>query len=126
MKIYLDDQAYTDRLGWAPEGWVIATNSTEFKRLIEESLKSGEVVEAIDFDNDLGEEIEGRHLLQWLIDIYPEIALRTDLLVHTENIEAKKELLGLIRDCKEHPQDILEKKNQPSYEDLFKELENPK
>src|SRR3989344_4205170 len=121
MKIYLDDQAYTDRIGWAPKGWVIATNPEEFKKIINEAVEKGDSIEAIDFDNDLGKELEGKHLLNWLIDNYPEIAIEAELLTHTENIAAKKELLGLIRDCKEHPQEILEKKKRPSYEDLFSE-----
>ena len=123
MKIWLDDQLNIPELKarHVPEGWVGARNFAEFKVLIEQAGETGETVDAIDFDNDLGEPMEGKHILNWLIDNYPETAIGSEMHVHSQNIEAKKELLSLIRDCKEHSQEILEKKNRPSYDELFGE-----
>lgn len=70
--------------------------------------------------------MEGKHILRWLMDNHPGIAIKAEMNVHTQNIEAKKELLGLIRDCKERPDEILEKKNRPAYAELFGELEKVK
>ena len=94
--------------------------------MIKNSEERRESVEAIDFDNDLGEELEGQHILKWLIENYPEIAVNAELKVQSANIEARKILEGLIQDCKEHSQEILENKNHPSYEELFKESEKPR
>ena len=128
MKIWLDDQLDVPDLPrrHTPPGWVGAKNAYEFKKLITEAVEKGEEIEGIDFDNDLGEEIEGRHLMKWLIDTFPEVAMDTIMLVHTENPEARAEMAKLIRDCREHPQELLEKKNRPSYENLFTETDKLK
>ncbi|MBI2064883.1 MAG: hypothetical protein HYT62_02415 [Candidatus Yanofskybacteria bacterium] len=127
MKIWLDDQLNTDiKNRQTPQGWVGAQNSEEFKRLVEEAHKTGEEIFAIDWDNDLGEELEGVHLLKWYCDTYPEMAIKTRMLVHTENETARREMVAIFRDLREKPQEFLEKKNRPSYEELFGELEKPK
>lgn len=128
MKIWLDDQLDVPTLKrrHVPLGWVGAKNAAEFKRIITEAIEKGEEIQAIDFDNDLGEELEGKHLLQWYCDTYPEMAIKTRMLVHTENETAKREMVKTFRDLKEKPQEFVEKKNRPSYEELFNELDKPR
>lgn len=122
MKIWLDDQSDILELErrHVPEGWVGAKNAKEFKRMIAEAIEKGEKVEAIDFDNDLGEPMEGKDLLKWLMREHPELAIKAEMNVHSANGEAAKILEGDIRDCKERPNEILEMKNRPSYEELFR------
>ena len=104
MKIWLDDQLndpdpdLKDR--WTPDDWFGARNFKEFKALIEQVKASGEPIEAIDFDNDLGKdavgelEMEGRDILQWLADNYPEYVVGEgiELKSHSKNLEAKEKI----------------------------------
>ena len=123
MKIWLDDQLDDPRpelkRRWTPPGWVGAKTAEDFKKIVVEAVEKGEDIYAIDWDNDLGEPTEGVHLLKWLCDTYPEIAIKCRMLVHTENIEAKAEMVKIFRDLREKPQEFIEKKNRPSYEELF-------
>ena len=127
MKIWLDDQLNTDiKRRQTPPGWIGAQNSQEFKKIITEAVEKGEEIEAIDWDNDLEEELEGRHLLKWFYDTYPEIAVETTMLIHTENEVAKKDMVKTFKDLRDKPQEFIEKKYRPSYEDLFGELDKIK
>ena len=127
MKIWLDDQLNTDiKVRQTPLGWVGVQNSQQFKEVVTEAIEKREQIEAIDWDNDLGEELEGVHLLRWYCDTYPEIAIKTRMLVHTENETAKREMVKTFKDLREKPQEFLEKKNRPSYEELFQELDKPR
>ena len=73
MKIFLDDQGRDVRQGWVSEDWRRAINFEEFKTLIEEAHKTGEPIEAISFDNDLGEDEnnsvlpDGYACAKWLV-----------------------------------------------------------
>ncbi|KKR36159.1 MAG: hypothetical protein UT69_C0034G0001, partial [Candidatus Yanofskybacteria bacterium GW2011_GWE1_40_10] len=67
MKIFLDDQGNDERRSWAPEDWRRAINFLEFKELVEEALRTGEVIEAISFDKEIDDgEKEGWEVLKWL------------------------------------------------------------
>ena len=124
MRIWLDDQLDDPNTPkrHVPEGWVGAKNFSQFKALVEQAGSTGEKIEAIDFDNDLGEPMEGKDILRWLMEEYPDFAIKAELKVHSANIEASKILEGYIRDCREHPEQVLEMKHRPSYEDLFGEI----
>ena len=70
MKIFLDDQGRDIRESWVPQDWRRAVNFQEFKELVEESYRTGDNIEAISFDNDLGEETgeltEGLEIMKWM------------------------------------------------------------
>ena len=94
MKIYLDDQCddpeYPNRL--TPDGWVGAKNFIEFKATIERAIASGELIEAMDFDNDLGEgEMEGNKILDWVAEEYPDLVLGgAEIKIHSANSVARR------------------------------------
>ena len=129
MKIYLDDQGDNERKDWVPEGWVLIKTPDEFKLVIEKALKDGEGIEEIDFDNDLGEAVEGRHLVKWLQNEHPEIIMlnpNIKLRVHSKNTVGEKALIHEIDVLRNHYKELIEAKNRPSYEDLFGELDKIK
>lgn len=62
MKLFLDDQMNEPGMPirQVPNGYVGAHNFDEFRKIIEDALANGKTIEALDFDNDLGEgEMEG-------------------------------------------------------------------
>jgi hypothetical protein len=89
MKIFLDDQMNEPEMPnrQVPGGYVGARNFKEFKQIFEEALARGETIEALDFDNDLGEgETEGWEIAKWLTENHPEIFENiVQLSVHSEN-----------------------------------------
>ncbi len=115
MKIFIDDQAYTDRDGWVPKNWRRAVNFEEFKNLLEEAQKEGETIEAVSFDNDLGEgEKEGWEILQWLSENHPEMFRpEVSLEVHSANSEAAVRMRGKIKFWREHVDELIEAKERP-------------
>ena len=119
MKIFLDDQAWGDvREARVPRGWRGAVNFAEFKALIEESYETGDKVEAISFDNDLGEGsgelIEGVEIMKWLSERYPEIFRpEVEITVHSENVEAKRNMLGKIKFWQERVDELIAAKDRP-------------
>lgn len=115
MKIFLDDLFDTDRKSWVPEGWAGARNFAEFKRLIEESLRQGEKIEGISFDNDLGEgEAEGWEIAKWLTEAHPEIfAENPELRVHSANPSGRQNLEHYLELGREHYKELIEAKERP-------------
>lgn len=118
MKIWLDDQLDDPEtpIRHTPDGWTGAKTSSEFKKLIEDALGSGESIEAISFDNDLGEEVEGRHLVKWLQEQHPEIIERNpeiELEVHSENNVAKEAIRRELEILKKHYKELIEAKDRP-------------
>ncbi len=122
MKIWLDDQLDDPdpdlkEQRWTPEGWVGARNGAEFKSLIEGALKQGEPIEAIDFDNDLGEPVEGYHLVQWLQKEHPEIIElnpNIELRVHSKNNVGEQNLWREIGALKRDYKKLMEIRDLPS------------
>jgi len=95
MKLWLDD------IRPAPEGWERVKDATEFWRAIAKTHCMKEV-EAISFDNDLGENrVEGWEIAKDLLDMY---IVQTDLkhvpilTVHSANVPAAKRIKGYISD----------------------------
>jgi hypothetical protein len=128
MKIWLDDQLDDPELParHAPEGWVGAKSSEEFKRIVTEARERGEGIKNLELDNDLGGNDEGFRLLEWLKEFWPEVLLKSEIAVHSKNQVRKEWMENFIRHCRENPQEVLEFRNRPSYEDLFGELEKLK
>ena len=123
MKIFLDDQGNDVRKSWVPDGYTVITNPGEFKQTIKQALQDGTPIEAIDFDNDLGEAIEGRHLVKWLQEEHPEIIFRNptiELRVHSMNNVGHKALLDEIQTLKEHFKELMEAKERPQPFEEFK------
>jgi len=108
MKIFLDDTRPV------PEGFIGARNSAEFMACIERAHEDGEKIETIAFDNDLGEETEGRHLLAWLGERYPEDILEATITIHTDNPVAREIMEGYIASSREHPDDFREASKRPN------------
>jgi hypothetical protein len=118
MKIFLDDQAAPGdiRASWVPEGWVVVTTPEEFKETIETALAEGTTIEAIDFDNDLGHDIEGVHLVHWLKEQHPEIVEANpaiEFTVHSQNSVAAEVLRAELGRLKTHYRELIEAKDLP-------------
>ncbi len=112
MKIYLDDDPKERH---PPSGeWVRVFTPDEFKETVIRAHETGEPIEAISFDNDLGFKVEGRHLFQWLLDTYPEdVVGTTEIEIHSENNEAKRWMRGTLDWARRNKEQILEMKNRP-------------
>lgn len=118
MKIFLDDQMNFSGMPnrQVPEGFVGVHNFKEFKEVLDGALERGEKIEALDFDNDLGDgELQGWEIAKWLTDQHPEIFEEVkELKSHSENSGGGKERieyyfkLGL----KNYPE-LIEAKNKP-------------
>lgn len=115
MKIFIDDLWQTDRARWVPAGYVGVANFAEFKALLERALQDGERIEAISFDNDLGEgELEGWEIAKWLTEEHPEIfETNPELGVHSANPEGRKSILHYIELGKNHYRELIEAKTLP-------------
>ena len=126
MKIFLDDLGHTDRKHWVPEGWRVAINFNEFKALIEEADQKNEKIEAISFDNDLGEgEKEGWEILKWLSENRPELFRKenVELGVHSDNNTAKENMESKIKNWQENVYELVAAKERP---DPWAELDKVK
>ena len=91
MKIWLDD------VRPAPDGYVLCLSVNEAKRAVEEAERTGEAVEILDLDHDLGDYFpdggDGIKLLDWLCErgtFYP-------IALHTANPVGRDNMLRLIR-----------------------------
>ncbi len=115
MKLFLDGQAETDRKSWVPEGWIPVKNFNEFEGALNEALGRGEKIEAISFDNDLGEgEKEGWEIAKWLTEMHPELfAEIQELRIHSANPEGRKNLENYTRLGLEHWKELVEAKERP-------------
>lgn len=118
MKIWLDDQLDDPNAParHTPEGWTSAKTPSDFKRLIKQAIESGENIEAISFDNDLGEEVEGRHLVKWLQEKYPEIMElnpEIEFEVHSANSVARETIGRELEILRKHYKELIEAKDRP-------------
>jgi hypothetical protein len=115
MKIFLDDLCETERKDWMPEGYTGVKNFSEFKKLFEETLKRGEKIEGISFDNDLGEgEMEGWEIARWLTKMHPEIfAENPELRIHSANPSGRKNLEHYTELGQRHYKELIEAKGKP-------------
>jgi hypothetical protein len=118
MKIWLDDQLDDPEAPrrHTPEGWVGCRNDKEFKAAVTHAVASGETIEEIRFDNDLGEEsLEGNELLEWLKDTYPEVIVAegVEITAHSENGPERENMRKKIAWWRKHKDDLLAAKNRP-------------
>jgi hypothetical protein len=126
MKIFLDD---LDMPEANHAQWEIARTPEKFKALVLEAMDSGEPVEAIQFDNDLGitdESVvckEGRDCLEWLSQVYPEVIVgdengagKAELILRTDNSVAGRAMQEYYQFCLSHAKEIRE--NKVSREEL--------
>lgn len=127
MKIFLDDQARADvRESWVPAGWRVAINFAEFRALLEEAERTGEKIEAISFDNDLGEGTgeltEGLEIMKWMSEKHPHLFRpEIEITVHSQNPVAKENMEQKLRLWQEHVDELIEAKDRP---DPWVEVEN--
>jgi hypothetical protein len=85
MKIWLDD------IRPAPEGWVWVKTVEEFKQSFEQAY----IVEAVSFDNDLGEgEAEGWEAVNWLEEqvFTGKVVAPETLMIHSANPPARQRM----------------------------------
>jgi hypothetical protein len=115
MKIFLDDQGRDARKDWVPEDWRRAVNFFEFRALVEGAIESGEKIEAISFDNDLGEgELEGWEIARWLYENHPEIMNENpELRVHSANPEGRKSLEHHLNFWRKNWEELVEARKRP-------------
>jgi hypothetical protein len=95
MKVWLDDQADDSDAPerWTPKGWVGVMSATAAMRLV----RTGDVT-VIDLDNDLGGELEGRHVLNLIEDLAQSGKIpRMEIRIHTSNSEARR-IMELVRE----------------------------
>ena len=109
MKIFLDD------LRESPDqSWTVVRTPADFKQVIAAAASQNSSIGAISFDNDLAQEEEGYDLLKWLAENYPEYLMgETAVSVHSANPEARRNIEGYVKSCREHAQDLFERKNRP-------------
>ena len=116
MKIYLDDDLVSVNRK-TPEGWERVTNVGDFKSLVDKTLVTGEKIEAISFDNDLGEpglENEGRGAFKWLMNEHPEILKSNpEIGIHTDNNEARDSMRKDLRFWRDHADELIAAKERP-------------
>ena len=118
MKIFLDDQINEPGMPnrQVPEGYTGVRDFEEFKQVFENAIALGERIEALDFDNDLGEgKMEGWEIAKWLTETHPKIFEEIgELKAHSENRGGGREKieqyfkLGL-----DHYRELIEAKNRP-------------
>ena len=125
MKIFLDDQGRDIRESWVPQDWRRAVNFKEFKELVEESYRTGDNIEAISFDNDLGEETgeltEGVEIMKWVSENYPELLKpAVEISIHSQNNVARELMLGKLKFWREHIEELIAAKERPDPWDEIK------
>ncbi len=118
MKIFLDDQMNEPGMlnRQVPEGYVGVRDFDEFKRIFKEALARGEKIEALDFDNDLGEgKMEGWEIAKWLTENHPQIFEGIgELKVHSENRGGGIEKIErYFEDGKMHWKELVEARERP-------------
>ena len=101
LKIWLDD----DHNGMRPkpEDYTHHVhNMAEFQALLEQGFDE---IEKMSFDNDLGEPIEGKHIMKWLSDRVMETGdlkwWPKRIRIHSHNEIAKWDMKALIRNFHE-------------------------
>lgn len=119
MKIFLDDQMNEPGMPsrQVPDGFVGVRDFEEFKQVFMSALAHGEQIEALDFDNDLGEgKMEGWEIAKWLTETHPEIFENIgDLKTHSENRGGGREQIErYFSDGKTHWQELIEAKKRPN------------
>ncbi len=94
MKIYLDDCRQE------PQGWTRTLKVEETIALLARCQESGQVVEIVSLDNDLGLGLaEGRKVLDWLEEqrhYDPSFILPEKVVVHSANPVARQRMETVI------------------------------
>lgn len=95
MKLWLDDlfDQTVSAVNPNDEDWIWAKNHAGFKNLIEEFQDK---ITLISYDNDLGEEIEGRHCFYIMEEMLSEGKLKNlkDIIIHSDNTGAVDSMMG--------------------------------
>lgn len=94
MKIFLDDCRQE------PSGWARTHQVDETIGLLMKCQESGEIVEVVSLDNDLGADVpEGRKVLDWLEEtkhFNPDFILPEKVVVHSANPVARQRMETVI------------------------------
>lgn len=113
--VFLDDLrfpqevfAYTNDSSYSELEWNICRDFEVFKKLITEKHSSGESINLISFDNDLGfinndptQELRGVDCAKWLIDFCLDNNMKfPNYKVHSKNPVAKEHIIGMIESFK--------------------------
>lgn len=95
MKLWLDDlfDQTVSAINPNDNDWIWAKNHAGFKTLIEEFQDK---ITLISYDNDLGEEIEGRHCFCIMEEMLSEGKLRNlkNIIIHSDNTGAVDSMMG--------------------------------
>jgi hypothetical protein len=117
MKIWLDDQLHDPVAPnrHTPEGWVGCKDDKEFKAAVVRAMESGEGIDEMSFDNDLGEDsLEGHQLLQWLADTYPKVVVSEEITItiHSANSVERQKMEQRLDWWKKNKEEFLEAQNR--------------
>ena len=99
-----------------PGGYIGVRDFDEFKKVLEEAFASGEKIEALDFDNDLGDgKMEGWEIAKWLTQTHPEIFEGIgELRAHSENRGGGRETIEhYFKIGKTYWEELVEAKKRP-------------
>ena len=101
--LFLDDKRYPDEVFWIPHKHypvgstpTIVRDAYSFKQ----EVLSGTKWDVISFDNDIQDNVEGKHLLDWLIFLFVDKKIDyfpTKIILHTMNAVAKDQMLTYLK-----------------------------
>ena len=98
MNIYLDD------VRDAPPGYVLFQTAEELIQFLETAAEQNHEIEVLSLDNDLGREMEGRHVLNWMEEykfFHPEYCLPKKIIIHSSNGVARQYMNSILKKFKE-------------------------
>lgn len=97
--LFLDDERYPDEVFWIPHKHYLGGSIPTIVRdaySFEQEVLSGTKWDVISFDNDIQDNVEGKHLLGWLIYLFVDKKIDyfpTKIILHTMNTVAKNQML---------------------------------
>lgn len=102
IQIFLDDERTPDMVYKKTnnDDWVIIRNVPDFKLFIDSH--EPEEIEFISFDNDLGEELEGKDAVNWLVFEKGYDIREMDFNIHSANIARWSYMEGTLNNWKKH------------------------
>ncbi len=121
MKIFIDDERMPPNADW-----VVVRDLDQLKEVLEQAKISGDKIETISFDHDLGqdengqEKHDGYYIVQWLAEYYPELIVgETENIIHSANNIGRENMQKYIEFCKRNKEQLLASKDT---EDPFPEM----
>jgi hypothetical protein len=89
MKLFVDDERR------APRGWILATDCRDAREVLHMMASTGNQLEAVSLDHDLG--CSGETIMPLLVAMVDYELWPRELYVHTANEDAEEVMLAFIR-----------------------------